>query len=473
MKRILFAVCAVAFVPTTWAAGQPQLDASDLASLRAMRIGESRVLEALPVAVNTAGSVRLKRIDVYAPDAKIYVVDAKGQREIPRSNWLTFVSDPADAGAARLSLAMSPDGKQVQGFLLGDDGRPYAIRGAPASGALKLTTIDDAKGIEGTRTCALDETIKMPTRHASPAEAHGKSARPNAPDGGTHAAVIAVDADGDFMTLRFADNTTNANNYVAALFAAMNVTYQRDFNLTLQIGTTFLRIGGSAADPYASTSSTPISTQLNELGAYWLANNAAVQRAFVMQLSGKLSSTHAGGFSGIAWLIGANNMCNERGFTFSGCGGTCTAGHYSVNRTNTQPNAALGSFEPIGIGHEIGHNFGAGHTHCSDAVTGVSDTNVNTIDTCYSGEAGSGCYGGATSCPAPTTINGVPNIRGTIMSYCHLLGSGGCNSTSGSSGVFANAHRTLLSPIVGANIAVGCFDPVSTSETPIFRNGFE
>jgi hypothetical protein len=37
-----------------------------------------------------------------------------------------------------------------------------------------------------------------------------------------------------------------------------------------------------------------------------------------------------------------------------------------------------------------------------------------------------GCYSGPTSCPAPTTINGVANVYGTIMGYCHLLG--GCST---------------------------------------------
>ncbi len=66
------------------------------------------------------------------------------------------------------------------------------------------------------------------------------------------------------------------------------------------------------------------------------------------------------------------------------------------------------------VGHEIGHNFGSVHSHCYSPP----------IDQCYNLEPG--CYSGPTSCPAPSTINGVPNVFGTIMGYCHLLG--GCST---------------------------------------------
>jgi hypothetical protein len=96
------------------------------------------------------------------------------------------------------------------------------------------------------------------------------------------------------------------------------------------------------------------------------------------------------------------------------------------------------------VAHEVGHNFGSKHTHCYLSPT--------PIDTCYSGE--SGCYSGATSCPAPQTINGVSNVRGTLMSYCHLLG--GCSSSS----VFHPRTVALLDPIVASKVGV-CVFPVA------------
>ena len=84
------------------------------------------------------------------------------------------------------------------------------------------------------------------------------------------------------------------------------------------------------------------------------------------------------------------------------------------------------------VGHEIGHNFGSPHTHCYTPP----------IDTCYNGEA---CYTGSRSCPAPVTINGVTNVTGTVMSYCHLTG---CGSTA----VFHPRTVALITPKIQARV---------------------
>jgi len=94
------------------------------------------------------------------------------------------------------------------------------------------------------------------------------------------------------------------------------------------------------------------------------------------------------------------------------------------------------------VGHEIGHNFGSPHTHCYSPP----------IDNCYNAE--SGCYSGATSCPAASTINGVPNVTGTLMSYCHLLG--GCTSSL----VFHPRTVTLVQPLIQAAVNTCIFPAV-------------
>ena len=53
--------------------------------------------------------------------------------------------------------------------------------------------------------------------------------------------TLAVDTDNELMNLKFSNNTTSATNYIASLFALMSVIYERDLQVRLLQGTTFLR----------------------------------------------------------------------------------------------------------------------------------------------------------------------------------------------------------------------------------------
>lgn len=66
---------------------------------------------------------------------------------------------------------------------------------------------------------------------------------------------MAIDVDHELLVNRFGGvataNQTAATNWIADLFATMNVMYVRDLNVTLQQGTTKMRTG---ATPYAIAS---------------------------------------------------------------------------------------------------------------------------------------------------------------------------------------------------------------------------
>jgi hypothetical protein len=147
-----------------------------------------------------------------------------------------------------------------------------------------------------------------------------------------------------------------------------------------------------------------------------------------MMLSGKQGSPTSA--SGIGYV---NSLCStSSGYTFSQV--------FKYAGSTASSDVKL-------VAHEVGHNFGSSHTHCYLSPT--------PIDTCYSGE--SGCYSGPTSCPAPQTINGVANVRGTLMSYCHLLS--GCSSSA----VFHPRTVALLDPIVDSKMGVCVFPVASTN----------
>jgi hypothetical protein len=148
-----------------------------------------------------------------------------------------------------------------------------------------------------------------------------------------------------------------------------------------------------------------------------------------------LSGRGGSGAAGIAWI---DALCSASyGYAYS-----------QVLLTGT----SVWWGDTLVTGHELGHNFGSPHTHCYSPP----------LDNCYNAE--SGCFSGATSCPAPTTINGVTNVRGTLMSYCHNLG--GCTSSL----VFHPTTVALLAPKIQARVGT-CIFPAAAST--IYSDGFE
>lgn len=387
-------------------------------------------------------TLSLRRIDVYAPDARIELMQAGGAKALPRSPWLHFVGSD-DANGMRLSLSVAPDGSAWQGYQVAPDGE-FALAGSRAakSGTVTLRRAPKTGKDGATRQWSCADGLLAET-------AEHKALDPELlraieiPKGGTHTATVAVETDNEFLAAKFGGNETAATTYLAALFAAMNVVYQRDLDLTLLQGNTTLW-AANTTDPYTVDPGGCSATQshLNEFGTFWQSNRGSVQRAFAMMLSGK--SDNANCAAGIAWLTGASNMCTQtNGF----------GGHYSF--TNVFLFAQQTAASDVGVvAHELGHNFGANHTHCTDRNSGAEPVSSNTVDTCFNGESGFGCYGGTTSCPAPSTVNGVSNVRGTLMSYCHLLG--GCAASN----VFADIHRTNLTTVKNNNVSSGCFPVV-------------
>lgn len=187
---------------------------------------------------------------------------------------------------------------------------------------------------------------------------------------------------------------------------------------------------------------------LNNFGTYWQNNHDAVQRDFVVLLSGRLT----GGFnaSGRAWL---NAYCRK----------PSNGGSYSVNKVFTNSGVPVDLSARI-VGHELGHNFGAAHTHCTNATSGAFPTATNTIDVCYKGDAGSSCYGGAVSCP----VAGPGHPLGTLMSYCNTSGPNGANCGQNVL-QFHPTQIAALSTLIAANTP-SC---LSTDTDTIFRDGFD
>lgn len=461
--RTLSTAAALALLAATGPAGAaPALDPDALARLAALP-AEARAPATLRWR-EIDGSRRsdraveqraeLRRIEVYAPDARIVEITADGPRELPRDDRLHFIG--RTAAGERIGLSMAADGSRMDGTLIGPQG-VFDLRGEPEGDGIALravrTDVETREAMKGAPTCGTAPRVPL----SAVIRDGGTTAATRAPDAAVRQAVVAVDTDNELLNIKFSNNTGNATAYIAALFTALNVIYEDDpaqngLQLRFVQGNVTLR-PSTTPDPYPSTFSTGIDTQLTEFGEYWRVNQAAVSRAFALMLSGKLSGSASSGFLGIAWVLETGTYCSQTGFVFGNP--PSTAGHYSVNRVNTVP-ATGAAADATFVGHELGHNLGANHTHCSSSSTGLGIVASGTIDRCFNGESSFGCYGGTEACPTAAESPVAP--VGSIMSYCHLIGCG-------IAGEFQSAHRNLLDSRLDSQPTT-CIGPLTTNQAP-------
>jgi hypothetical protein len=457
MNRLIFAGCALwiaagpvaaaempvravvkgRLVATPTGAGEAeavQLDSGLTASLLKLKPGSSVAVADWPVAPGIRQEVELTRVEIYAPGAKIVKIENGRAVELPRSRHAFFHGRSVDDLETRLVIAVDPDTRTLEGTAYTRAGRRDL---KPAkSGEYLVSTAEAAlekSGQEPSWNCDQEQSVAV-------REPLDLSGTPAAKALGTvtgkavtlQTATIAVDTDNELMSLKFANNSTAATNYIANLFANMNVMYERDLQVRLLQGYTVLR-PSTTADPWVQTST---GSQLTEFTNYWSAGCngtcASVSRAAAMLLSGKSTSNFSA--AGVAWV---DQLCS-------------TSHGYSVSQVFLFAQDTSANDGPL-VGHELGHNFGSPHTHCY----------APPIDTCYNGEA---CYTGPQSCPAAQTINGLTNVTGTVMSYCHLTG---CGTTA----VFHPRSVTLIAPKIAAKAGI-CIFPLGAANA-LFSNGFE
>jgi len=184
----------------------------------------------------------------------------------------------------------------------------------------------------------------------------------------------------DYQFYQLFGSTQGATDYVAGLIGAISDQYFTDVQTTLSVA--YLGLYTDPGDPWTSQDGGGTASDLlAEFRSAWTTNGWPASA----NLAHFLSGASLGG--GVAYV---GVLCNSSfGFGVSGnLNGNIDWGTWSGN-------AGSFTWDFVVVAHELGHNFGASHTH----------SYCPPLDHCYSN------CDGTTSCS-----------QGTIMSYCHTCG---------------------------------------------------
>jgi len=383
----------------------------------------------LPTATGGTLDLELERYDVMGPGTNVTYSDATGRHP--------FVPDVTVfrghvAGDTTSWVVLSMSGAGVLGTIEQDGHRlmltpaqGFAPEGSTSVGVHALAP-ENAEAISAVASrweCGINADnerayglrdlplgTELPRRMAAPDAVQLNGTRLNFTAG--------VDCDQEVYATKFASNLTAATAYVMTLLGTVNLVYERDLEATVLWNYVNLWTG---TDPYTATST---STELTEFRSYWLANNGAIN----VQLKHLLSGRSLGG--GIAYV---DAVCSN------GYGVSQIDGVYTYPTTTT-------TWDAMVVSHEIGHNMGSPHTHsCTWQAEGRW---TGTIDSCVTAEGGCATY-----------TNHLPPDKGTIMSYCHLVGG-----TAG--GMRLEFHPVCVSRMRGIMASCGVVQGLGNTVAP-------
>lgn len=331
------------------------------------------VMRDVPLAPGLSVELGLHRVEVFTPNAKVVLGTAQGDVPLARPDIRMFAGHVSGRGDSSAFVSFVPGG--VQGWVsLG--GETFILSSGPKGGAGGLAVHSPRRLPPGKRrpssfTCEADK-LALPVRVAK-AGAVRPRGTPTGPSA-CRAAVLAIETDYEFTGWLFGGDTEASGAYAATLIGAVSEIFMRDFNASLSIG--FLRLWDADVDPWDQGGTLD---QLFQFQDYWNANMTGEVRNAVHFLSGR------GLGGGVAYLPGLCYPEYDYGLSAN------LAGYFPYPIENNH----WANWDLMVVAHELGHNFGAPHTH--DMAPPVD-----------------GCAFGDCSI--------VPN--GTIMSYCHLCSGG-------------------------------------------------
>lgn len=358
--------------------------------------GRTLEISDFPIAIGQTGTLLLER--------KRSVVDGETQ-------WWIGVRAARDGQPEQLKPFSGPTQYSLAGYIVGEPdsrvwisiigGQLYAIvqRSDGAVYSLEPTATPNAKSTTHimTSTDRQDNLWHWTCRaaelpeYAAPSEIPQKHPADVLDFPTLLQARVAVETTSSLYQ-RLGRSTARVASYIAAVFSMVSRIYEDEVNITLTISWSLIWTAPPEGDEDPYQNDSDISALLSEVARYWNNNRATVARDVVHVMTAP-SSTDVGGIARLA------SLCQRsQGYSVSGIQAT-----YSYPTLNY-------TWDVMVVAHEIGHTFGARHTHdcwwappLDTCVT--QDGNPPIADACYK---------------SPITPRRSWN-GGSIMSYCHLV----------------------------------------------------
>ena len=336
-------------------------------------------LNAFPTPVGPL-DLDLIAFEVLTPDAQLVVGGADGQERAEHPDVVLLRGTVAHQPDSHVFLSLSPLGTHgwIRLEAMGEQ-RQIIIASAMVEGE-RSTVVYDLDGLpEGAIEWAPFEcdAIDVPINAPPKQQLVGASAGDNPT---CRQVLIAIETDFEFTSNSpFNGDTTASMAYAYTLIGAVAEIYRRDFDA--QVTVPFLRVWGTNTDPYSNTGG-----RLGPFRTWWNSNMTHIERNNAQMFSGI-----AGG--GAAFFRQLCQGPNAYGVSM----GIRGSFPYPLVNNSSQ------NWDVFVVGHELGHSFGASHTHAM----------CPPIDNC----PGSAAWG-------PCQTQTVCTDQGTIMSYCHICPGG-------------------------------------------------
>lgn len=181
--------------------GSVSLERATLRQLGNLSPGQSLSVAAFPAGPGLVSAYEFRRIEIYAPGARVFVIDGSGQHEIARSPRVHLLGYSRD-GLSRIALSFDPDLSTPPQATGSGPAGGFVVQAARKGDAWQLEALSPEAALpRGVKpeTAGLDDAIALASTPAAAFD-HLLPDTPG-PQGSLRYARIAVDTDVSFHHL--------------------------------------------------------------------------------------------------------------------------------------------------------------------------------------------------------------------------------------------------------------------------------